>query len=215
VTNITYTCLFNSWYFSRDISLRKLRNCESFIFTWTWTSSSAVLSSFPPYFPYAAQYKVWNTSSWKSEVDQSIFLETYIVLARWSSIYYKKHRWPTKNLLRKCHWKARSTENGYLILHLTFAIAKTAIHSVVTLRLQEFFFQTRSCAGYFFTQFLLAWFFWGELSFVTPPPPGFSNGPPLTYIKHLNSLNFCTKFTQLPLLWQQWRFKMADILACK
>jgi hypothetical protein len=38
----------------------------------------------------------------------------------------------------------------------------------------------------------------------------------LTYIKQrLKSLNFCTIVTQLPLLWQQLRFKMADILALK
>jgi hypothetical protein len=24
-------------------------------------------------------------------------------------------------------------------------------------------------------------------------------------------LNFCTKVTQLPLLWQQWRFKFVDL----
>ncbi len=38
----------------------------------------------------------------------------------------------------------------------------------------------------------------------------------ICYVKqHLKSSNSFTKVAQLPLLWQQWRFKMADILALK
>ncbi len=38
----------------------------------------------------------------------------------------------------------------------------------------------------------------------------------LCYVKqHLKSSNSFTKVAQLPLLWQQWRFNMADILALK
>ena len=90
------------------------------------------------------------------------------------------------------HWKAKSTENYLLILNLTFAIAKTATHPVVILRLQDNF-QTRSCAGYFFTQFLFAGFFFANYHPPPPPPP-----PPLRVIlmsspktsqEHFKSLN--------------------------
>jgi hypothetical protein len=48
---------------------------------------------------------------------------------------------------KKSSWK----QENYLILHLTFAIAKTAIHPVVTLRLQDIFFRLDHVQDIFFT----------------------------------------------------------------
>ena len=44
----------------------------------------------------------------------------------------------------------------------------------------------------------------------------FQNKEYFSYVKqHLKSSNSFTKVAQLPLVGQQWRFKMADILALK
>jgi hypothetical protein len=88
------------------------------------------------------------------------------------------------------HWKAKSTENYLLILNLTFAIAKTATHPVVILRLQ-YNFQTSSCAGYFFHTISLCRIFFCELSPPPPPPPlrVILMSSPKTSQEHFKSLN--------------------------